>query len=60
MRFRDHVRRMSSSPGAGLVLRVHLVELVDAADAVVAEHQGPRLDDRVVDLLVALHRRGQT
>jgi hypothetical protein len=33
-------------------VRVHLVELVDAADAVVGQHEGAGLDDELGALLV--------
>ena len=35
-----------------LVLHVHLVEFVDAADAVVGQHQGARLDAELASLWV--------
>lgn len=38
----------------------HLVELVDAADAVVAEHQGAGLQDQLPGLGVLHHIGGQT
>ncbi len=46
--------------GVYLIAWVHFVELVDAADAVVGEHQGAGLDDELVRLLVADHGRRQT
>ncbi len=42
-----------------LVLQVHLVELVDAADAVVGEHERARLDHELEGLFVAGHGRRQ-
>lgn len=38
----------------------HLVELVDAADAVVAEHQGAGLQDQLPGLWVLHHVGGET
>ena len=42
-----------------LVLRLHLIELVDAADPAVGEHQRARLDAELAGLLVLRHRRRQ-
>ena len=43
-----------------LVLAVHLVELIDATDAVVGEHESARLDNHVVYLRVTSHGCGKT
>mmetsp|Transcript_28087 Transcript_28087/g.61018 ORF Transcript_28087/g.61018 Transcript_28087/m.61018 type:complete len:598 (+) Transcript_28087:901-2694(+) len=44
-----------------LILLVHQFELVDAADAVVCQHEGSRLDDLfLVHLHVSRHRGGET
>ena len=38
----------------------HLVELVDAADAQIGEHEGTRLEHEVLGLRITDHGRGQT
>lgn len=45
---------------AHLVLDVHLVKLVDAADAVVRQHQRARLDAELARLALLLSRGGAT
>ena len=42
-----------------LIVRVHLVEFVDAAHAVVREHQRPGLDAKVARVLIARDGGGQ-
>ena len=46
-------------PGSHLVLDVHLVKLVDAADAVVRQHQRARLDPVLASLVVPHHAGSQ-
>lgn len=43
-----------------LVLHVHLVELIDAADAMVGKHKGSSLDAEFTGLVVLPHGSGQT
>mmetsp|Transcript_123192 Transcript_123192/g.275137 ORF Transcript_123192/g.275137 Transcript_123192/m.275137 type:complete len:317 (-) Transcript_123192:659-1609(-) len=44
----------------GAVVLVHLVELIDAADARVRQHQGSALQGHLAGLVVANHGRGET
>ena len=43
-----------------LVLDIHLVKLIDAADAVIRKHQGTSFDAELTCLRILAHRGGQT
>ena len=51
---------LHSLVNSNLILDLHLVELIDAADAVISEHESTSLNAELSSLVILAHRSGQT